>query len=59
MSNLIVGIALSSLGIIIVLVGFWFGKKISPYHVIIYFMASFVLLTGVLLLFLAGEPSIF
>ncbi|HUT06634.1 MAG TPA: hypothetical protein VMW74_08125 [Nitrosopumilaceae archaeon] len=57
--NLAIGIGLVIMGIIIVFVGHYFSKKIGILHVMIYFMASFVLLTGVLLLFAYDKPSIF
>jgi len=56
--NLIVGIFLVGMGIIIIFVGYYYSKKIGILHVIIYFMASFVMLTGILLLFLYDKPSI-
>ena len=57
--NLVLGIGLVIMGIIIVFVGHYFSKKIGILHVMIYFMASFVLLTGVLLLFAYDKPSVF
>jgi hypothetical protein len=57
--NLVLGIGLVIMGIIVVFVGYYFSKKIGILHVVIYFMASFVLLTGVLLLFAHDRPSIF
>jgi hypothetical protein len=57
--NLILGIGLVIMGIIIVFVGNYYSKKIGILHVVIYFMASFVILTGVLLLFAWNKPSIF
>jgi hypothetical protein len=57
--NLVLGIGLVVMGIIVVFVGHYFSKKIGILHVVIYFMASFVLLTGVLLLFAYDRPSIF
>ena len=56
--NLVVGVILSVMGMIIVFVGNYYSKKIGILHVIIYFMASFVILTGVLLIFLYDRPSI-
>ena len=56
--NLLVGILLFVMGVIIVFVGNYFSKKIGILHVVIYFMASFVILTGVLLIFLYDRPSI-
>lgn len=57
--NLVLGIGLVVMGIIVVFVGHYFSKKIGILHVIIYFMASFVLLTGVLLLFAYDKPPVF
>ena len=57
--NLILGIGLVIMGIVIVFVGNYFSKKIGILHVVIYFMAAFVILTGVLLLFAWDKPSIF
>jgi len=59
MENLFLGIGLVTMAVIIVCVGHYFSKKIGILHVTIYFMASFVLLTGVLLLFAYDKPSIF
>ena len=44
--NITTGIFVSMLGITIVFVGYYFSKKIGILHVIIYFVASFVILTG-------------
>jgi len=57
--NLILGIGLTIMGITMVFVGNYFSKKIGIVHVVIYFMASFVILAGVLLVFLYDRPSIF
>jgi putative Ca2+/H+ antiporter (TMEM165/GDT1 family) len=57
--NLVLGIGLVIMGIIVVFVGHYFSKKIGILHVMIYFMASFVLLTGVLLFFAYDKPSVF
>jgi hypothetical protein len=57
--NLILGIGLVIMGIIVVFVGNYFSKKIGILYVVIYFMASFVILTGVLLLYAWDRPSIF
>jgi uncharacterized membrane protein len=58
LTNLLIGIILIIMGIIIIFVGNYFSKKIGILHVVIYFMASFVILTGVLLSFLYDKPSI-
>ena len=47
------------MGIAMVFVGNYFSKKIGIVHVVIYFMASFVILAGVLLLFVWDRHSIF
>ncbi|MDH3277098.1 MAG: hypothetical protein OEL77_03590 [Nitrosopumilus sp.] len=57
--NLALGIGLVIMGVITVFVGHYFSKRIGILHVMIYFMASFVLLTGVLLLFVHDKPPIF
>jgi hypothetical protein len=57
--NLVLGIGLVVMGIIVVFVGHYFSKKIGILHVMIYFMASFVLLTGVLLLFAYDKHPVF
>ena len=56
--NIITRIFISILGITIVFVGYYFNKKIGISHVVIYFMASFVILAGVLLIILYNKPSI-
>lgn len=47
------------MGIAMIFVGNYYSKKIGIVHVIIYFMASFVILTGVLLVFIWDRPSLF
>ena len=56
--NITTGILIAILGIIIVFVGCYFSKKIGILHVVIYFVASFVILTGVLLIMLYDKPSV-
>ena len=56
--NLTSGVLLFVMGVMIVFVGNYFSKKIGILHIVIYFMASFVMLTGVLLIFLYDRPSI-
>ena len=56
--NLIVGISLCIMGITIIFVGNYFSRKIGIFHVMIYFVASFVILAGVLMLMLYARPSI-
>ncbi|MFQ5440187.1 MAG: hypothetical protein ACE5DL_01860 [Nitrosopumilaceae archaeon] len=57
--NLLLGIFLVIMAIIMIFVGNHYSKKIGIMHVMIYFMASFVLLTGVLLLFAYDRPPVF
>ena len=56
--NITTGIFISILGITIMFVGHYFSKKIGMLHIVIYFVASFVILTGVLLIMLYDKPSI-
>lgn len=56
--NALVGIFLIVMGIVIIFVGHYYSKKIGLLHVVIYFMAAFVIFTGVLLTFLYDKPSI-
>ena len=57
--NIFVGIIIVLIGIAIVLVGNYFSKKIGVLHVMIYFMASFVIFGGVMMLFLYDKAPIF
>jgi hypothetical protein len=59
LSNIIAGITIISIGVIIIFVGNYFSKKIGILHVVIYFMASFVIFAGVLTLFLYEKQPIF
>ncbi|MDH3657568.1 MAG: hypothetical protein OEM77_05475 [Nitrosopumilus sp.] len=59
MENITLGSIIIILGIVIIFVGRYFSKKIRVFHVIIYFMAVFVLMTGVLLLVAHDKPPIF
>ena len=59
LSNFHLGSAITIFGIIIIFVGHHFRGKIGVFHVLIYFMAVFVLLTGVLLLFAYDKSPIF
>lgn len=56
--NLTVGISLCIMGTAIIFVGNYFSRKIGIFHVMIYFVASFVILAGVLMLMLYARPSI-
>ena len=59
LENITLGSMIIILGIVVVFVGHYFSKKIPVFHVIIYFMAIFVLMTGVLLLFTYDKEPIF
>jgi len=59
MENVTLGIMIVIFGIIIVYVGHYLSKKIKVFHVIVYFMAIFILMTGVLLLVAHDKPPIF
>jgi len=49
--NLSIGIFLVIMGIIIIFVGSYVSKKIGILHVLIYFMASFVIFGGIIFIF--------
>ncbi|EIJ65428.1 hypothetical protein BD31_I2057 [Candidatus Nitrosopumilus salaria BD31] len=57
--NIIAGIIIILIGVGIIFVGNYFSKKIGMLHIVIYFMASFVIFGGVLILFLYDKASIF
>jgi len=59
LSNFHLGSVITIFGIIIIFVGHHFRGKIGVFHVLIYFMAVFVLLTGVLLLYTHDKSPIF
>ena len=59
LSNFHLGSAIAIFGIIMIFVGHRFRGKIGVFHVLIYFMAVFVLLTGVFLLFAYDKSPIF
>jgi len=59
LSNIIIGIVITSMGVGIVFVGNYFSKKIGILHIVIYFMASFVIFGGVVILFLYDKVPIF
>ena len=59
LSNALIGIALVVMAIIMIFVGNFYSKKIGILYVLIYFMASFVIFAGVLLLLLYDKPSLF
>lgn len=56
--NLTVGILLVIMGIIIIFVGNYFSKKIGILHVVIYFMASFVIFGGIVFMFFYDRQSL-
>ena len=56
--NIAIGIFISILGVAVVFVVYYFSKKIGILHVVIYFVASFVILTGILLIILYDKPSV-
>ncbi|MGH1521072.1 MAG: hypothetical protein ACRBB2_01690 [Nitrosopumilus sp.] len=56
--NLLMGLFLVGMGITIIFIGHYYSKKIGILYVVIYFMAAFVIFTGVLLTFLYDRPSI-
>ena len=57
-TNVTIGISLVIMGIIIIFVGNYFSKIIGILHVLIYFMASFVILGGVIFLFFYDKPAL-
>lgn len=57
-TNIIIGVILVSLGIGIIFVGNY-SKKIGILHVLIYFMASFVIFGGVVFLLLYDRQIFF
>jgi len=59
LSNIITGAAIVLLGIVMIFVGNYFSKKIGILYVVIYFMASFVMFTGILVVLLYDKTSIF
>lgn len=59
LSNIIIGTVVTLMGISMIFVGNYLSKKIAILHVVIYFMAAFVIFTGVLIFFLYDKPSIF
>lgn len=58
-TNIIVGITTIIIGIAIAFIGRYHSKKIGIIHVVIYFMAAFVIFGGVSILFLYDKASIF
>jgi hypothetical protein len=56
--NLSIGISLVIMGIAIIFVGSYYSKMIGILHVLIYFMASFVILGGVIFIFFYDRPAL-
>ena len=56
--NLGIGIFLVLLGVVIIFVGSYYSKVLGILHVLIYFMASFVILGGVIFIFFYDRPSL-
>jgi len=59
LSNIIAGTIIVLLGIAMIFVGNYFSRKIGILHVVIYFMASFVIFAGILVFLLYDKTSIF
>ena len=57
-TNVIIGILLVIMGIIIVFVGNYYSKIIGILYILIYFMASFVILGGVIFIFFYDKPAL-
>ena len=58
LTNLAVGIFLVILGVVIIFVGNYYSKIIGILHVLIYFMAFFVILCGVIFVFFYDTPAL-
>ncbi|MDH5569888.1 MAG: hypothetical protein OEX98_08900 [Nitrosopumilus sp.] len=57
-TNIGIGIFLVIMGVIIIFVGNYYSKIIGILHVLIYFMASFVILGGVIFIFFYDRPAL-
>jgi hypothetical protein len=57
-TNAIIGILLVIMGIIIIFIGNYYSKIIGILHILIYFMASFVILGGVIFIFFYDKPAL-
>jgi len=57
-TNLSIGISLVLMGVVIIFVGNYYSKIIGILHVLIYFMASFVILGGVIFIFFYDKPAL-
>jgi len=58
LTNLGIGISLVILGVVIIFVGNYYSKIIGILHVLIYFMASFVILGGVIFIFFYDKSAL-
>lgn len=56
--NIGIGIFLVIVGVIIIFVGNYYSKMIGILHVLIYFMASFVIFGGIVFLFFYDRPTL-
>ena len=56
--NIVTGILLVIMGIVIIFVGNYYSKVIGILHILIYFMASFVILGGVIFMFFYDRPAL-
>jgi hypothetical protein len=57
-TNLGIGIFLVLMGIVIIFVGNYYSKIIGILHILIYFMASFVIFGGVIFIFFYDKPAL-
>jgi hypothetical protein len=57
-TNLGIGISLVLMGVVIIFVGNYYSKIIGILHVLIYFMASFVILGGVIFILFYDKPAL-
>jgi hypothetical protein len=57
-TNVSIGILLVIMGMIIIFIGNYYSKMIGILHVLIYFMASFVILGGVIFIFFYDKPAL-
>jgi hypothetical protein len=58
-SNLGAGIIITLIGVAMIFVGSYFGRKTGILHIVIYFMASFVIFGGMPIIFLHDRAPIF
>jgi len=57
-TNLGIGIFLIAMGIVMIFVGNYYSKIIGILHVLIYFMAAFVMLGGIIFVFFYDKPAL-